>query len=140
MSYLNILNGMDMLMKDFDFAVRPRTSRNLNGYDTTYPAMNLYEDEEAYCAELSCPGIAKENIDMNVNKNMLTVELERKPISEEGVEYSRRERRIGKFKRSITLNGDIDTEKISAHYIDGILKIRIPKAEHTKARKIAISQ
>lgn len=139
MSYFNILNGMDMLMKDFDFAMRPRTSKN-TGYDVTYPALNLYESEDAYYAELSCPGIAKQDIDMNVNKNMLTIELERKPIPEEGVEYSRRERRTGKFKRSITLNDDINIEEISARYVDGILTIRIPKAEHTKARKIAISQ
>lgn len=140
MSYFSILNGMDMLMKDFDTAVRPRTNRNPSGYDATYPAMNLYEDEDAYYAELSCPGIAKETIDVTVNKNMLTVELERKPISAEGVEYSRRERRIGKFKRSITMNGDINTEGIGAQHLNGILKVRIPKADHTKARKISISQ
>ncbi|MBB5021814.1 Hsp20/alpha crystallin family protein [Desulfurispira natronophila] len=140
MRYFDIFDGLDNLMKGFG-SLTPLnpTEGQLMGAEHGYPALNLWEDSDHFHVEVACPGVKKEDIDISANRNMLTLELERKERQGEGLEYSRIESRYGKFKRNIALKADVDLDSISATYNDGILSIAIPKAAHTKPKKIAIS-
>lgn len=139
MKYLHMIDGMDLLMKDFDELFRPLSRGRIPELSQSYPAMNIHEDNERFLVEIACPGIRKDDIDINANRNMISIEMERRAPEREGVEYSRMERRHGKFKRNITLKSDVDLDRIEAHYEQGILEISIPKAEHMRARRIAVN-
>lgn len=94
------------------------------------PAANIKEEDSRYWVELSAPGFAKENINVSVEDDTLTITGDIKIEEEETKEnYVKREFRKSNFKRSFNLNGMINIEKIDAKYADGILKIELPKIE-----------
>ncbi|MFJ9522290.1 Hsp20/alpha crystallin family protein [Kitasatospora sp. NPDC101801] len=96
-------------------------------------------DEYVICFDL--PGVDPEAIDIDVERNMLTVKAERRPRREaEGVKWELTERPLGVFSRQIMLTDTLDPEGISADYDAGVLTLRIPVAEKAKPRKIAISR
>jgi HSP20 family protein len=105
------------------------------------PAVNTREDEKAYYVEVDLPGIKKEDVDINLEDNVLTVSGERK-IKDEIKEddYYRVESRYGKFSRSFTLPEKVDVNKISAKSKDGVLEIVVPKLKEVdiKPKKIKI--
>jgi HSP20 family protein len=94
------------------------------------PAVNTREADDAYYIEVDLPGVKKEDISINVDDNVLTISGERK-IEEErkDEEFYRVESVYGKFERSFTLPEDVDADKIEAEVKDGVLTIRIPKAQ-----------
>ncbi|WP_307352708.1 Hsp20/alpha crystallin family protein [Kitasatospora herbaricolor] len=95
-------------------------------------------DEYVICFDL--PGVDPEAIDIDVERNMLTVKAERRPRREgEGVTWEMSERPLGVFSRQVMLSDTLDPEGISADYDAGVLTLRIPVAEKAKPRKIAIS-
>ncbi|MET9611965.1 Hsp20/alpha crystallin family protein [Kitasatospora indigofera] len=95
-------------------------------------------DEYVICFDL--PGVDPEAIDIDVERNMLTVKAERRPRREgEGVKWELSERPLGVFSRQVMLSDTLDPEGISADYDAGVLTLRIPVAEKAKPRKIAIS-
>ncbi len=95
------------------------------------PAANIKEEETKYHVELSAAGYNREDIKVSVEDDTLTITGEVKIENEETKEnYVKREFRSGNFKRSFNLNGMVDTDKIDAKYIDGILKIDLPKVEN----------
>jgi len=86
------------------------------------------------------PGVDPQAIDIDVERNMLTVKAERRPRHEgEGVKWELSERPLGVFSRQVVLSDTLDPEGISAHYDAGVLTLRIPVAEKAKPRKIAIT-
>jgi len=105
------------------------------------PVVNTREGEFAYHVELDLPGIKKEDINVDVNDNVLTISGERK-LKEEAKEedYYKVESLYGKFSRSFTLPEKIDVENIHAESSDGVLEVIIPKLkeEDTKPKKIEI--
>lgn len=95
------------------------------------PAANIKEEETRFHVELSAPGYQRENIHVSVEDDTLTISGEVKVENEEKKEnFVKREFRSGNFKRSFNLNGMVDVEKIDAKYVDGILKIDLPKIEN----------
>ncbi|MFD0262441.1 Hsp20/alpha crystallin family protein [Kitasatospora indigofera] len=95
-------------------------------------------DEYVICFDL--PGVDPEAIDIDVERNMLTVKAERRPRREgEGVRWELSERPLGVFSRQVMLSDTLDPEGISADYDAGVLTLRIPVAEKAKPRKISIS-
>ncbi|MFD0263978.1 Hsp20/alpha crystallin family protein [Kitasatospora indigofera] len=95
-------------------------------------------DEYVICFDL--PGVDPGAIDIDVERNMLTVKAERRPRREgEGVTWEMSERPLGVFSRQVMLSDTLDPEGISADYDAGVLTLRIPVAEKAKPRKIAIS-
>lgn len=90
---------------------------------------DIKENEGGYELLAELPGFKKEDIKVSINGDWLTVEAERKEENtDEGSGYLRKERRYGSFKRSFGIE-DIDCEKISAEYADGILKLELPKKQ-----------
>jgi HSP20 family protein len=104
------------------------------------PGVDVVEESDAYVFHADLPGVPKENVDITFEDNILTVSgsRERHDESNQG-QYRRVERRYGRFTRSFALPSQVDTNKVDASFRDGVLVIRVPKAETAKARKIKIS-
>lgn len=98
------------------------------------PAVNVVENEGDFSIELIVPGLQKEDFKIEVKNNQLHVWSETKP-QENTKKYSRQEYSFRNFKRSFTLPNTVDTENISAKYIDGILYVVVPKSAQAKTSK-----
>jgi HSP20 family protein len=101
--------------------------------------VNTREDEKAYYVEVDLPGVNKEDIHVDVNKDNLTISGERKykeEVKEEN--YYKLESFFGKFQRSFTLPESIDSDAIEAKCDNGVLEVTIPKVTPKEAKKIQI--
>ncbi|GAB3251512.1 Hsp20/alpha crystallin family protein [Larkinella harenae] len=108
---------------------------------TTVPA-NIKEDETAYHIELAAPGLKKEDFSINLNNNQLTISAKQEHTDEEKTEnFTRKEFSYSSFERSFRLPKNINSEQIQAAYVDGILKIELPKVEKTvvEPKQIAVA-
>lgn len=89
--------------------------------------VDIKEDDKNYLIQAELPGVNKEDIDLEIADNILSIQVERKEESKEEKEnYIRKERRYGNFKRSFYID-NVDLEKIDAELDDGILEINLPK-------------
>jgi HSP20 family protein len=102
--------------------------------------IEAYRAGEQFVVHFDLPGVDPESIDLNVERNVLTVKAERRPTANgEGVETLVSERAYGAFSRQLFLGEALDTDRIEASYDAGVLTVRIPVAEQAKPRKIEIS-
>ena len=101
------------------------------------PLADIYMGDDKLVLEMELPGLGPDNVDISVDKNILTVKGE-KIHNVKHKEYLRVERYQGKFSRSFTLPSYVDSSSISASYEKGILKIEVPKKEDIKPKKIPI--
>lgn len=101
--------------------------------------MDAWRDGDTFLVELDLPGVDPESIDLDVERNVLTVKAERKPAYGDDVDTVITERPAGTFSRQLFLGETLDTDRIEASYEAGVLRLRIPVAEQAKPRKIAIS-
>jgi len=105
-----------------------------------YPAVDVLESKESYLIRAELPGMKREDIKVEVKDGTLVLSGERKSEKPaEGVEYRHAERVAAKFWRSFSLPETVKQDAIEATYKDGILEIRVPKAEEAKPRQIEIS-
>ncbi|MBO9520000.1 MAG: Hsp20 family protein [Nocardioidaceae bacterium] len=122
--------------RDFD-----RLTQQILG-TTNRPAvmpMDAWREGDAFVLEFDLPGVAKESIDLDVERNVLTVRAER--LAKNGDwEMLATERSRGLFSRQLVLGDNLDLERIDATYADGVLRLTIPVAEKAKPRKIEIRQ
>ncbi len=101
--------------------------------------LDVVEDENDYVVKASLPGVKPEELDITYNKGMLTIKGEMKDESESTKgQYHLRERRYGTFSRTISLPSSVKPEDIQAHFQDGILTLKLPKAEEVKPKRIPI--
>jgi HSP20 family protein len=103
------------------------------------PAVDIFEEGDNLILQAELPGVGKDDVDVRVQNNVLTLSGERrqqKEIKEE--QFHRLERSYGKFVRSFTLPVGIDTEKIKAEFREGLLILTLPKAEEAKPKRIKI--
>jgi HSP20 family protein len=104
------------------------------------PAVDVYEDEHTVTLKIEVPGIDEKDIDVRLENNTLTVHGERKIEQEEKEEnYRRVERHYGSFTRTFTLPTTVDSEKVSANYDKGVLKIALPKKAEAKPKQIKVN-
>jgi HSP20 family protein len=103
------------------------------------PAMDLVETDDHFVLKADLPGLAEEDVHIDVEDDVLTVSGERKAEHEDKREgYVRVERSYGSFRRSLTLPEGVEPEAVSASFERGVLEIRIPKPEERKPRRVAI--
>ena len=108
-------------------------------FDSWLPKMDVSENDQAFRVDLELPGLSKEDINLSLQDNILTIEGERKQEAEnKEINYHRVERTYGKFLRRFSLPTLVQADKIDAEFKDGILHITLPKAEEVKPRKISI--
>ncbi|MEU7096299.1 Hsp20/alpha crystallin family protein [Kitasatospora aureofaciens] len=133
-----------MLMRTDPFRELDRlTQQFLNTTGTwsrpTPMPLDAYRTGDEYVICFDLPGVDPQAIDIDVERNMLTVKAERRPRQEgEGVKWELSERPLGIFSRQVMLSDTLDPEGITADYDSGVLTLRIPVAEKAKPRKIAI--
>lgn len=97
------------------------------------PKVNIKEDKDGYQLELAVPGMTKEDFKIKLHQDVLTVSSEKKEEAEKDTTtYSRREFSYQSFERKFNLPESVDSEKITANYVNGVLSIRIPKKEEAK--------
>jgi len=114
---------------------KPDWFGGMENFGNTFPAVNIRENERDFEVEIAVPGKKKEDFNIEVDNNVLTVSLEYK--KEEGVKednYTRREFSFNSFKRAFTLPETVNEEKINASYTDGILRFTLPKKEEALPR------
>jgi HSP20 family protein len=103
--------------------------------------LDAYRHGDTYVVVFDLPGVTADAIELDVERNMLTVRAERRPqTTDEQVEMQVSERPLGVFSRQLFLGDTLDTEHIDARYEAGVLTLRIPIAEAAKPRRIEISQ
>ena len=102
--------------------------------------MDAYRVGDEFVVAFDLPGVSPDTIDLDVERNVLTVKAERRPTVEgDNVEMEVAERPLGVFSRQLFLGEALDVERVSASYEAGVLTLRIPVAEQAKPRKIEIS-
>lgn len=125
----------DRFCSDF---LRFPESEEVSG-QTFSPAVDIKETPKEYIVTAEVPGIPKKDIEIEISDNILTIKGERKSEKEEKSEsYHRVERAFGSFCRSFTLPTQVNPDKIEANFKDGLLNIKIPKAEEKLPKKIEI--
>jgi len=102
-------------------------------FSFTLPAVNVSESKDDFRIEVAAPGLKKENFKLHLDHNRLTIssQVESEQKQEK---YTRKEFSYQSFQRSFTLPQTVDTEKISASYLDGVLLITLPKREEAKVK------
>jgi len=104
-----------------------------------FPLTNITEDKDCFYLHAELPGVRKEDIEISITGNSLSLSGERKISPEdEKAKYLRRERESGKFRRMIKLPSMIDVDKVEARTENGVLTVILPKAEAAKPKQIAI--
>lgn len=141
-SYSQMKGVVSVLMRSDPFRELDRLTQQLLGTTgtRTRPTMMLmdaWRDGDTFHVEFDLPGVDPSSIDLDVERNVVTVKAERPPLPE-NIERLAAERPRGHFSRQLVLGENVDTERISARYDAGVLALEIPVAETAKPRKIEI--
>lgn len=103
------------------------------------PAVDISEDDKEYLIKAELPEVKKDDVKVTVENGVLTISGERKFEKEDkGVRYHRIERSYGYFARSFSLPEDADSEKVSAEFKDGVLKVHVAKSEKARPKQIEV--
>src|SRR2546428_3546787 len=134
-----------MLMRTDPFRELDRLAQQVfNGPGTwsrpTAMPMDAYRAGDEFVVAFDLPGVPPDAIELDVERNVLTVKAERRPtVTKDNVEMQVAERPLRVFSRQLFLGDTLDTHHIQAHYDAGVLTLRIPVAEQAKPRRIAIT-
>lgn len=101
------------------------------------PMADIEETDDAFLVEIEVPGVDRDDIDIELTGRTLSVSGERKEKERTGI-LRKKTRVTGRFAYEVSFPGDLDDDGVSASYEDGVLTVRVPKAEQEKARKIQI--
>jgi HSP20 family protein len=117
----------------------PRRFRALEEVAPRAPAIEIYEEKDDVVVKAELPGMKREDLELNISDNLLTIKGEKKKeeeVKEKGYYYS--ERSYGSFTRTVEIPKDVQTDKVRASFKDGVLEIRIPKTEEAKRKEVKI--
>lgn len=104
------------------------------------PSVDIYESENEIVLEAELPGMRREDFEVSIENNVITLKGERRfEKKEEGDNYHRVERSYGSFTRSFSLPRTVSAEETSADFKNGILRVSLPKREEAKARRIEVT-
>lgn len=131
---------MPMLMRTDPFRELDRLTQQVLGTATrpTGMPMDAWREDDQFVAAFDLPGVDRDSIDIDVERNVVTVRAERPTLNGKD-ELIAAERPRGVFSRQLFLGDTLDADKIEADYSGGVLTLRIPVAEAAKPRKIAVS-
>lgn len=139
MSIVKFSNQMPRLFdRFFENDLFDMPSHNLTRTNTTVPAVNIKENKDSFEVEMSAPGFEKNDFNVELDHQLLTISSERRTEKEEKEDehFTRREFSYQSFSRSFTLPESADNEQISAKYENGILTLSIPKKDEAKVKPI----
>jgi len=150
MLFEDTLREMEALRREIDRAFQnfgfmttplPRAAFLPGKSARRYPLINIHEDKDNIYVEALAPGVDPKSLNVSVIKNALTIAGE-KPAVNGGIEpeaFHRNERSAGKFMRNIELPAEVDEKDVKADYKNGILVIKLPKAEEAKPKQINVN-
>jgi HSP20 family protein len=136
---LQILNEMENLHREMDQIFRGLGAHS--GYEVARQnvSFRVHDSDDHYAVVAVLPGLDAEKLNINVLGRQLTISgIFAKSEVPEGARWHRQERRSGKFEQKIELPTNLDTEKVEAEYVNGVLKIKLPKAASVLPKKIAV--
>src|SRR6185295_1561630 len=130
-----------MLMRTDPFRDFDRLTQQLLGTSARPSAMlmDAWREGDHFVVEFDLPGVSPDSVDLDVERNVLTVTAQR-PALNEKAEFLAAERPRGVFSRQLVLGDNLDLDRIEAAYRDGVLRLHIPVAEKAKPRKITINR
>jgi HSP20 family protein len=104
-----------------------------------FPLVNVFSDGEDFVLVAEVPGVKKEDLEIQVRGDTLRIHGKKTIAHDDSASVHRRERTAGQFDRTLTLPAEIDAAKVSADYRDGVLTLRLPRAESAKPRTVTIN-
>ena len=132
-SPLSLLGAMDRLAGNIWDSTRPYTIDA-----SLVPHTDIYEENDQLVMKTELPGINKEDVNITLQGDRLTIKAEKKEAVVEDAARYIRERQYGQYFRSVTLPFPVKEDKISATFENGVLELRLSKSEESKAKKIEI--
>jgi len=140
-------NEFDRLQRGMDDLFSVLTGRGGAGAATPFwsqarlfPLVNVTELSDSYVVTAEIPGMKKEDLEIKIEGDTLTLKGERKPVDGgEVASYHRRERATGIFQRSLTLPGKLDADNVKATYKDGVLRVNLRKTAAAMPKQIQIT-
>lgn len=135
--FVSLREAMDRLFEDS--VIKPTMWTGLAAGQIAVP-VDLWESNDAYHLRADLPGLAPDDIDINVTSESVAISGETKAqqdVTSEG--WLRQERRVGKFQRAFTLPVQIDPDKVQATFTNGVLELVVPKADQVKPRTIKVT-
>lgn len=136
--FTDFFTDVDRFFDNDLFLMPMHLKRQMEG---NIPAVNILDKEKEYLIEVAAPGMKKEDFNIDMEENRLTISSHREnEKTEEKDNYRRREYNFSSFSRSMTLPQNVDPENIKANYKDGILRLNVPKVKEQEKpkRKIKI--
>jgi HSP20 family protein len=142
MTVWNPLREMENMLERYNLA----TGRSITNNDTDFsiaewsPTVDIEEDDNNYLIRADVPGVDKKDIDVRLDNGVLSITGEKKVEKEtgKGSKQHRTERYCGSFSRRFTLPTAIRPDKVDASYKDGVLTVKVPKAENARPKSIEI--
>jgi HSP20 family protein len=114
----------------------PQASRHAEAALT--PPVDVVEDASGITLYADLPGVSRDNLDLRVEAETLTIEATLDAAGPEGLQANHTEVGLPRFRRTFTLSKELDTQQVSAELALGVLKLRIPKAAQAQARRIEV--
>jgi HSP20 family protein len=115
-------------------------SSSMSDLEIQEPAVDLYEEDDRIVVQAEMPGMSKDDIQISVTDNILTIRGEKtKEKADKGKDYYRSERVYGTFLKTLPLPAEINPDKVEAKFNNGVLEIRLPKSEAAKKKQIKIN-
>lgn len=119
-------------------AQRPSEQRPRYSDSTLTPPVDVVEDDGGITLYADLPGVPRDKLTLNVESDTLTIEGESALPVPQGLQSSHTEVGLARFRRLFTLSKELDTEQVSAEFSQGVLRLRIPKAQHAQPRRIDV--
>lgn len=138
-SFPSVSADFDQIRRDMMRAFDALTTEHRGDNPGVFPPVNLTQDNDKFYLSAEMPGIAAKDLSISVLRNRVTLSGKREiPRENERASYHRKERAEGSFSRAVTLPAPVDSERVEARYVDGILHLTLPKAEEAKPRQITV--
>lgn len=103
------------------------------------PPVDVVEDATGITLVANLPGVPRERLNLRVEGDQLSIEAEAVLAVPQGMEPTHAEVGLSRYRRAFTLSKELDPEKVSAELAQGVLRVRIPKAEHARPRRITVN-
>jgi HSP20 family protein len=129
-----------MLMRTDPFRELDRLTQQVFGTSArpAFMPMDAWRDGDTFHLEFDLPGVQADSIELDVERNVLTVRADRPQLEPDNRELIAAERPRGVFSRQLILGDNLDLDNVTANYRDGVLRLDVPVAEKAKPRKIAV--
>lgn len=135
-SFTSALRDWDDVRRDMERMLDSMTAVSARSW--VYPPINVSETDDQILVRAELPGVDAESLDVTMEQDTLTISGERRPHEEQNASYHRRERSWGTFRRSFSLPRRVDSTKVAARFVNGILTVELPKAAEARPRQITV--